>query len=424
MMLGPRAARAKRLATRIALFAAPPLLAAFAPLLVLSSIARTSGTPVWVSLLLGQAIGSIGCLITTWGWDIGGPARAAAAGRPERRALLALSLANRLPIALVVMASAIAASAALAPAEGKVLAVAAAIAGTAQGLSLNWWFTAIGRPGGIVLTDALPRTAAAAVSVPLIWIGLPALVYPLLGATMTFVAYCLGYRGILRGVEWPARREVWSSIRADTRLALIAVTTSAYTTATLPLVQWINPLAAPAFGAAQRIAGYWTFGTVVLGNTAQNWVNQHGRSAVHRRARTALVVFTIEGLVLGSALWLVGPLVGRLIFGVESPVPQIVFAAFAATFLAVAMSTALGRLFLIPLGREKEVGTITLVTAAVGVASLCVGAGVAGAVGASLALAGTEIFATLLLACAAIRIALRLRSAAPHELAPVPVPVR
>jgi O-antigen/teichoic acid export membrane protein len=406
---------------KVALFSAPPLLASVAPLLALSAIARTNGTDAWVALLLGQAIGAIAALIITWGWDIGGPARAASAPDPAQRALLRLSAAARLRIAIVVLAAALAVSVLLVPGAGMVVAALAALAGGVQGLSLNWWFVATGRPGGIVLTDALPRSATAVLAAVLIFAGLPPWIYPLALLAALLVSYTFAYRRWLGGTASPTRQEIRESVRADRRLAAIAITTSAYTTGTLPLVQWVAPLAAAAFGSAQRVTSYWSFSITVLGNAAQNWVNRHGIAEVGRRARSALVAFAVLGVVLGAALALLGPMVAKLVFGDDLAVPAPVYPAFAVVFLSVSLSTVIGRLYLVPLGQERAVARVTLFVAAFGVAALVAGAAGWGAVGAATAMAATEALATLLLAGAALRTRASLRRGVAHGAAPTPV---
>jgi hypothetical protein len=147
----------------------------------------------------------------------------------------------------------------------------------------------------------------------------------------------------------------------DRRAAFISIAGGAFTSLTVPLVQTLLPVGSSVFAATSRVYSYWTFATIVAGNAFQGFVNEDGRAGVRRKFRLVVVWFAIQGAVLGAALMVLGGHVVGLIFGEGLLLPHYAFILLGISYFLVSISTAAGRLFLVPFGKAGwvTVGTVT-----------------------------------------------------------------
>ncbi len=128
------------------------------------------------------------------------------------------------------------------------------------------------------------------------------------------------------------------------------------------------------------------------------------------RTRTAVLVTGAAGLLVAVSMTVLTPLLDGVVFSGTIEVGVGEAAAMASSLVVVSLSLAFSAYVLIPAGLTRVVVASTVTGAVVGAPLLLLGARVAGAVGASLAILVTEV--VVLVTAFGVRWVLLRRSAA------------
>lgn len=382
-------------ARRLAGFAGIPILSSLAPFLVLPLIARVGGQENWASINIGQSVGAFAAMCISYGWTMAGPMRVAAlVSEYERHRLYALSLAARILLFLIITPVAIAASAILAPPGHAAVAVWMAVALAMSGLSVTWYGVGTGSPRDIALYEALPKTAAVAVSAILVfltgnimWYAL-ALCFAGLIGVVAFMQTIGGWKLLLELRPRAVFGEIWSGKTPAVTVASAGV----YSTTPVAVVSAQASAADVAsFASADKLYRITLLPISVLSNTFQGWVTGHGIGAVRGRMLVALSAHGLLGLLGFLAIATAGSAVTAALFGPNVAATTATSFWYGVAFLAVAVNTSTGLHILVPTRHTPMVFWSTLVGAAVGIPAMAYFSSVFGGEGGALGLALGEI---------------------------------
>lgn len=382
----------RTLKRRITHFSAGPLLNLLTPFLVLPVLANSTDTAGWAELAIGQSVGSVAAGMVAYGWQIVGPVEIARADSATARRLYAESLVVRLLVLVPMLGVVVGVCAARAPGEHPLLASGVAASVTLVGLSPSWVSIGLGRPGTIVVYEALPRVLFLVGAATLIAFGGTIWLYPGAMAAGTLTGAVLFSTRVVRPawtVDWigGTRRRLRSL--APTMAATTAA--SLYSTGALLLIGLVASTQATAeMASADRLFRIGLVVVVVLANALQAWVVHASPQVSRQRRRRALQLHAATGVTGLVVFALSAPSVAGLMFGDSLAPSYTVAVLYGAVFACQAVQISLVQHLLIPAGRSGAVLVSTLAGAGVGVPTLLLLARIEGAEGGAAALAISE----------------------------------
>lgn len=346
-----------------------PLISAFSPLLVLPVIARSTTPQTWASLLTAQAIGSIAGLIVLMGWSAHGQATVAMhPSNHQRLAIYAESLRSRFKASLVLLPIGVSVGLAVNGLESGLVDSLMLIGSAWTGFSLSWFATACGQSSWILRYELLPRVVATLASVLLIWWTGNIWTYPALLTAASLLGLAWFNRRVL-GRWLPRRADDTPPTELDRRElrlgGLFSVIGATYASAPLIVASSLNVQGLEGLATADRLYRYCLMGIITAGNAMQSWALDPSPTSVPRR-RIALATFGILGLVVSVPFWLLGHRIGMLMFGSDVAPTTRTCAGYAASYLALSLSTPLIRYLLVPLRRSVAVVWATSISSCVG----------------------------------------------------------
>ena len=380
------------LARRLLSFSTIPAFSALIPFLVLPVLARAAGVDAWVAIGVGQSVGGFLALAVALGLNVQGPTLVALAAADERPALFARGTRARILLLIPALVIGAVVSWLLAPTGSGLDAALMAIAITAGGLTSSWYLIGLGTPLPLIGFELLPRAIATALGGAAVLIGGSGLVwtYP----TLLIVAIFGGVLGYARRVA-PLRELVtgWGTSLRFARTQLAAAATEAVSGAYTALAVSIVTLGASTAQAGIYISGdkLWRMGQTVIGaqgNALQGWVVEDERAHFGSRARKALLLHALLGIVGLGAFVGLAPWLTQALFGVG--IDRLTALCFGIATFCLSMSTATGRHVLIAWGKPQLVFASVVVGAIVGVPTSLALASAFGAVGGSAGLAAAE----------------------------------
>lgn len=385
------------LARRLASFSTIPAASALIPFLVLPVLAHAAGTGPWVAVAVGQSIGGFFALVVSLGLNVVGPTLVSLAPDAERPELFATGTRARIAIAIPAALVAGVIAALLAPGDDASTAAVMAAAITCGGLSSAWYLIGLGRPLPLIVFELLPRAVATLIGGAVILLGGPVIWYPTLlllaiaGGVAAYAATVMKPAAILRG-SW---RESFSFARMHLAAAATETVSGAYTTLAVSLVT----AGTTAVQAAGYVSGDKLFrmGQTVVGaqgNALQGWVVEDARAHFGARARKALLLHAVLGMLGFAAFALLGPWLTTVLFG-EQAVDRPTAILFGVAILSISLTTSLGRHVLVPLGRTRAIFASVVAGAVVGVPLTLVLSSLWGSVGGATGLASAEVVVLL-----------------------------
>lgn len=389
--------RTPTLVGRTLRFAVPSLAPAMVSLLVLPVLARFCSTEQWAGLAIGQSVGAVAGVVALFGWTLNGPSLVAAAGPAQRWALYEASVRTRCAVAVAAGGGALLVAVLLAHGAARPLAVAAAIAGAAAGLSPRWFNVGTGRPSDILRFEVAPQMGVGLVAVALVASGVGPVVYPALqiGA---YVGSAGLFTAVLRqrSVRRAAAPEFVATLRQQVVPAAAEVSGAAYSAANLALVSSQVGLAVTAtYASGLKLYQWMLLSIVLVSQTLQGWVSEQP-DEWRARARLALRLHVGVGAAGWLALGLVGDWGTAVLFGSGLRVEGNVAWALGAAFCMVSINTGLGRHVLAARGRTRAVFTSTAFGTLIGVPLILVLSHTQGAAGGAIALASSEAVVCLI----------------------------
>lgn len=393
----------KTVIIRLLGFTGLPLLSLVTPFLLLPILSRLVGEAGWSSLLAGQAIGTFGATVISWGWNMQGPVQIAQNLSPAFRAeLYRESIRTRLVLSLAVLPVVSFLAAFLAVPELRLEAVAMSWTTALGGLSVAWYCIGVGQPSLLAKFDTVPRVIATLVAIPivlatgLIWLYGVLLVLAVATSLVLFQRWAVP-RGRTTFTHW---RETAATLKSQMASAGISASGNTYAATPLPIAQaFVDPAPAGQFGSADTAYRFGLFSVMALGNTFQGWVLELGDSSERRRHLLAIWSHVALGVIGGALLALLGPWATEILFGPPVRATQLTCLFYGLAFFFISAASPFTRNLLIPFGGEKLILVWTAVSAVLGVGTM-VAAGTGNWVeGIAMGMAGSEalLFAALIL---------------------------
>ncbi|GGH91063.1 hypothetical protein GCM10007170_06330 [Arthrobacter liuii] len=157
-------------------------------------------------------------------------------------------------------------------------------------------------------------------------------------------------------------------------------------------VAWLAPAGVGVYALAERLGRYVTMAVTPLHNWMQGWVPAaRDSSSINQRIRAAILAAITVGGGAGIALYLLGPVLGRLLGGGTISLDSMLIAGVAVAIAATTVSRCTGGACLIALNDAKSVAISSFVGAGTCVLALGVLVPPMGAIGAAMAMAMAEV---------------------------------
>ncbi|WLQ07123.1 hypothetical protein [Arthrobacter oryzae] len=319
---------------------------------------------------------------------------AALSSEYDRRRLYALSFAVRILLFLTITPIAIIVSAILAPPGHAAVAIWMAVALAISGLSVTWYGVGTGSPRDIALYEALPKTAAVAVSALLVfltgnilWYAVALCLSGLVGI-MAFMHMIGGWKLLAELHPSSVFREIWKGKTPAVTVAAAGV----YSTTPVAVVSTQASAADVAsFASADKLYRITLVPISVLSNTFQGWVSAHSVGAVRSRMLVAVSAHALLGLLGFFAIATAGNPATAALFGPSLAASTMTSFWYGLAFLAVAINTSTGLHILVPTKHTSMVFWSTVCGAAVGIPAMAYFSSVSGGEGGALGLALGEV---------------------------------
>jgi O-antigen/teichoic acid export membrane protein len=384
----------RRLGLRMGGFTAIPLLSSFVPLLLLPALARVSGSTGWAAIGTGQALGTMGAVIVSWGWWLAGPVGyVSSADDRVRHQLFISSVQTRLLVSGAVVPLVFLAACLLSGHTWRLEAGMVAVAFAAAGLTPGWFCIAAGRPGKLAAYEAVPKMLATAAAGLIVITTHNVMAYPVLLVTATLGALAVF---VVREIPRTDRhlqplREIVSTLREQAPIVTSNAFGSAYSSTPMPIASALSPAASAAsFSSGERFYRIAQFSIVALANGMQKWVLEADGHAALRRQRAAIWAHVSLGLAGALSIGILGPSLSRLLFGPTVQASYLTTVGFGVAFFFVSAATPFGRNLLIPSGRRARLLLGTSSGAIVGVPMMVAGYFLIGVGGIAVGLALSE----------------------------------
>lgn len=359
---------------RFAGFTLVPLVGTLAPLLLLPIAARVGGIDGWYSLSVGQAVGTFGSIVISYGWNVLGPALVATASSGEARsAHWAESLRERLLLAVIVVPIAALISVFLATPEYMGFTVAMAVAFSLGGLTPNWYFIGSGDPTSIALFDMVPKLIATLLTAMIIFLTDSLWAYPALWILASLVGLLaahrsVGYPPVFKGSQVSTTLR---GLRKRLGVAMIDGLGGVYISAPVPIAGASGTIAgAGMIASADKLYRFGLIAVSTLGNTLQAWTLDPGAPDPRGRQQKAILAHIVLGVVGMCGLGVLGELATTLLFTSEAKATSEAMWYYGVAFLAVSSSTPLIRNLLVPAFKTRFVLAGTAVGALAGVVAM------------------------------------------------------
>lgn len=287
------------------------VLMAVASLAAINAMVAADGPVAWGAIALGQAIGSVSCIVLGYGWAVSGPAKIARAAPSARRREYADSV--RVKMVLLAPACALAAlTAALFRRDETLFIVAGAISFTLIGLTGNWYFIGISRPFAMLLLETMPRVLGMLVGIIMMKSGHSAIVGLICMGTGMLIAFLMVTAWVYYSTkgdqaERPPRRSL-AAVFANQGHGVVSATTSGlYLAMPLAIVSIVAPAAQPEFALADRLKNQVLASLGPFVTVLQGWVPRDTGEGRKKRARVAVVASCAIAGVLPIGFVFVAP---------------------------------------------------------------------------------------------------------------------
>ena len=395
------------LAKRFAGFTFVPLIGTLAPLLLLPVAARIGGIDGWYSLSVGQAVGTFGSIVVTYGWNVLGPALVAKSNdEPVRRSLWVESLGERLLLSLAVIPVAVVLSWSLGAEGYKTFTVAMAVAFCLNGLTPNWFFIGTGDPRSLAIYDMFPRLVATLLAALLILVTQSLWSYPVLW----ILSSVAGPIAIQRKFGWPALyagrsfRSIFQGLKARLGVAGIDALGGVYVSAPVPVAGAAGSASvAGSVASSDKLYRFALITVTTLGNTLQAWTLDPNADSPRRRHTAAIGAHFVLGILGMLGLGLAGEFSSSLLFGEKVKADSSTMWFYGAAFFAVSVSTPLIRNILVPSLKTRFVLVGTAVGALTGVIAMFLLGRTFGATGVAAGFMLSEVLLVLVILPASLR---------------------
>jgi hypothetical protein len=258
-------------------------------------------------------------------------------------------------------------------------------------LSPTWYFVGLGRPGRVVLTEALPRVVLALAAAAALVVGAPLEVY---GSCLVLAVVATAVLTPLvdDAARFPSRQafaEVPRVVREQAVLVLGRAVTTTYKSLPVALLGVAAPASVAAFAATDRPLRMGLQVLSAVPDRLQTWVGTPDAVLARRRSAVSLGLNTGLGVVAGAVFALAMPTVSGWLFAGAVDVDRDL-AVWGGALVAVICSSRGAGLALVSAGRHGHTTTAAIAAAIVGVPGVLVAGAAVGATGAVAALVLAE----------------------------------
>jgi O-antigen/teichoic acid export membrane protein len=371
------------------------------PLFVLPVISRIVAPHEWAALLSCQAIGSIAGLFVLSGWGVNGQAFVAAASAKQTRdAVYWASVRSRLALSIVTFPVAVIVGLAVAHRTDSFTNSLMVLSAAWSGFTLNWFAIGCGRASLVLRYDVVPRLAATVSSAVLVATTHQIWIYPL-ALIVTLTIGLLAFHRTEFGawfVGTPAEGDVHIPRSERFKGAALSIVGAAYAAVPLPIAQSLGLNGAANLASTDRLYRYALFPVNGLANALQEWVLRTSGPRRRSSQMVAIELHLLLGIVGGTCLVALGPIVGRWLFGDRVAPTHAICFGYGVAFLCVAVATPLTRNLLVPDGKTGPLLFASLSSGLLGVVLMMIFGLRWGAAGVSASLAFADLAFLLLIA--------------------------
>lgn len=343
---------------------------ALTPLMMLPAISYTYGATAWGAIALGQSIGGGGAVLVELGWGLTGPQLVAGSESPARRRFYETAL--RTKVVTVVPVSALCGGIAVVLAPAHALECAAmAVATSAYGLTVAWYFIGIGSASGILLLDVLPKVLGTAMGSLGLILGYPLFFLPLCLLIAVVAGPAAGLIVVRRSCRHSEGRveSLWQSLRLQVMAIVARGLSAVYITLPITLVAVAAPALVPTFAAIERLLRLALVALQAIPNVLQAWLGSAPDIATRdERARRAIMWNVVLGVTAGSVFALLTPPVGGLLFDRTIHFDPLSCAIGGLIILVACTSRATGSLGLVSINRIDVLAWAAGIAAVLGIA--------------------------------------------------------
>jgi hypothetical protein len=367
-----------------------------ASLASIPAVIAGGGKGAWVSYVLGQAIGSILAIVSSFGWTVGGPARAAQLHSDEISRSCRVSVFARLVVFGPFAVAAVVIYFLISNANEVETAVIALAIGV-SGMSSSWLLVGTQRPGVLLALDTTPRVAgmligSVAISLTGSLMAFAVLVFvgnlcAVLGPFVYFKAH--------RSTQPISPRDIFAALRDNRSGAIATLASTVYLSLPVLYLGAFVPTAVVQFGLVDRLHKFISAGLQPLAQFNQGWVPGGNPLLLRKRILRVLKVNLALGLVIGGLVVVLAPAgalllsVGRVQIGFEYSLP------LGVVIFATVVSQCTGMTCLAALSRSSDIAISAMVGAVVGLPMLFLFVSAFSGAGAVWSVAATEVLVLL-----------------------------
>jgi polysaccharide transporter, PST family len=348
----------------------------FLPLLLIHHAGRIVGPTEWGRLALAEAIGRYLQVIIEYGFQVSGARDAAgAAGNPERLGHLVCNiLSAQLVLALACLAPAILLGTYLGLGTASTLLIGSAILwGTAQAMTLSWFFQAIGQIRRFASIDMCFR--ALAVALVFLLVSRPEHAWRVLGIQAICSALTLIFSFTLLSGKIVLERPQWSTIGSTIRegFALFSFRAAGMLYISLNVVIlkfYVSTEQVGIFAAAERLCRISLYALAPLNSAfyvriaRYKEVNAPAALLLSKRA-TGFV--GLAGIAVGTFLILFGATVCKFLFGPQFAASGELTRWFGVVVMIAMLNTIIGSAWLLPRRKDR---TLSVASIAAGITNI------------------------------------------------------
>lgn len=379
----PAAGAVLRGGGRLVGFGLSVALLAASSLLLIPAMVDAGGQRAWGAIAVGQSIGAIAAVIVYFGWGHTGPATIARSDADSGRREFADSLRTRLvlfaPVAL--LSSGLAAL--ISPTD-PLLAAVGCLSAASVGFTADWYFVGSRQPFAFLALETAPRVLGSLVGIGLLMNGTPVIFGPvsMLGGMLVGFAATSWWVLRHRAPGLVPARSVREVITAQRHGVGSGAGTAAYAALPLVLISLMTPTIQPSYALVDKLQRQLSVALGPVVSVVQGYVPRPDPALTIRRSRHALVGGAGFSLLLAAAVLFAAPwLLGWLGAGQVQP-PYAVMVLMAGFVGLNVWESILARAVLASFDRLDAVARGTLISAAIGLPLVTVGALVFGLIGA------------------------------------------
>jgi hypothetical protein len=347
---------------------------------------HASGAAAWGAIAAGQSIGGVAAVIIAYGWGLSGPAviaRADAGGRlKEYLESVAVKLSLCLPIGGAAFAVAW-----LVGRDDASFAGIGAISMASVGLTANWYFVGRSQPYLLLCLETLPRVAGTCIGIFLMNSGSSAGIgvqWQFIGTMVAFVASSVWilrpwHLLVLRSIQ---RRPVLSVLASQRDGVTSTVVSSLYSSMPIVIVSVVTPAALPVYAVVDKVQRQVIVALTPFVTVLQGWVPRAKGPALDRRVKQGLLAATGGAVVVGVAMFALGPELVNWLGGGQVHPTTLTFALMAVITGVSLVESVTSKASLAALMRLGVVARATAIGTVVGLPLVAIGAWFWGAQGA------------------------------------------